>query len=157
MDPDLRVEVGRRLQVAREAAGRTRPEVDEALEVGQGWCQSFEEGAYTASLDAVLAMLWLYETDTRFFFDGLDRLSMGLYRILNAEEEDGDLIISWPYGDHDARYRLTGASEAEWGDVMDVMRDGFAADDFLQPPVGLLQRHRRRRGGRTPGRCRTTR
>lgn len=140
LDSDLRAELGRRLQSAREVAGLTRSQADEALAVGPGWAEIFESGAFTASLDAVLAMLSLYDADPRTFFDSLGRPDAGIYRLLNAEQDGGDLVISWPYGDHDARYRLVGATEAEWRDVLDVMRDGFAANDLSGAVVRSFHR-----------------
>ncbi len=139
MSSDLNKELGRRLRAARLEAGITTEEADVALAIGTGWTHGFEEGAVPISIDAALSMVSLYQSDVHQMFDRLDALSIGIYRSLNAEEVDGELIFSFPLGEHDATYFLPDATSSDWRKVLDSMQGGFAANDLVGAVVESFQ------------------
>ena len=140
MNPALAKEIGQRMKAHREAAGLSSTGMDEVLGLGPGWTNCFETAYFTPTLDVVLATMGALKVNPAAFFDGLLRPDGAVHRLLDAVEDNADLVVSWPYGDHDAKYRLENATLVQWQDVLGVLRDGFAANDMTGAVVRSFQR-----------------
>ncbi|MBN8868210.1 MAG: helix-turn-helix domain-containing protein [Solirubrobacterales bacterium] len=116
----------------REAKGLSREEVEEKLILGPGWIGRLEEGEIRPSLDFLLAVLDAIGASLGELVaaaglpDQTTDAPLALDRDLAAEVDGDDLIVTFPYAKHDARYRLPGASIEAFEEVLEAMRDGLA-------------------------------
>lgn len=119
----------------RQATGLTPEELDERLILGPGWVRRFENGDTVPSLDVLVAMLAILDSDLRRLIEGadldapLDGPIPSMDRMLSAEQSgdgSGALLVRFRYANHDAAYRLPNASLHELEDVLRTLRDGLA-------------------------------
>jgi transcriptional regulator with XRE-family HTH domain len=124
-----------RFRDIRQAAGLTPEELDARLIFGPGWVRRFETGDTVPSIDVLVVMLAMLNSNLREFIEGanlevpLDEASSSVDRVLRAEQpEDGSdaLLVKFRYADHDATYRLPKASLNEFDEVLRTLRDGLA-------------------------------
>lgn len=116
-----------RVRKARESANLTPSQLEEKLILGQGWVNRFESGETIPSLSALLAILEATGTTLSSALEGLPQPGRVLLRNVTAEQDASDLIIRFPYGKHDAEYKLSNASLADFEGFLKQIRDGLAA------------------------------
>jgi transcriptional regulator with XRE-family HTH domain len=123
------VAILKRLRALRERKGLTTAGMDERMILGPGWTSRFESGQTAPSLDILLAMLHEAGAKPVDLFGGLpefDGPGSVVERQIFATPDGDDLILNFRYAEHDARYRLAGASSEEFEAVLKVLRDGLA-------------------------------
>lgn len=116
------------LQELREAAGMSVEEAEEALIVGPGWVQRFEGGEIEPTIQTLAAIADAYGSDLATLFEGFEigEGEITIERHLSAEEAAGDLVLSFPMGQHSAKVELAGASMDELNDVLLELRNLLA-------------------------------
>lgn len=134
MPSEAVIEVARRLQRARQRRGIEPVELEQRLILGPGWISAFESGDHLPSLDMLLAILSELDLSPSRFFSGLNPADSGIHaeRMLHAEPDGEDVLLQFPYGQHDAIYRLTGASPDEVELIIGGLRDDLAR--LADPP-----------------------
>jgi transcriptional regulator with XRE-family HTH domain len=118
-----------RLREAREQAGKTPEEIEDELILGEGWVERFESGASVPQIDLLIALARAVGTDLSSLVDGItvtDAASVS--RLVRAEDNGaGGITVHFPYGEHDARYELEGATLDQFEEVLQVLRDSLTA------------------------------
>lgn len=124
-----------RVRELREQAGISPTELDQLLILGPGWTARFESGDTVPSLDLLTVMLDALGSDLHELISGiaeapLEDTTTAVDRFIHAETDltvEGDvLLIHFQYADYDATYRLEGATEDEFEEVIKTLRDGLA-------------------------------
>lgn len=125
-----------RLRAIREAAGKSCEELDQELIFGPGWIARFESGQTVPSLDVLVVILDALGSSIAELLEGIDveapvpDATTSIDRFIHAELDDDDLfgglLVHFGYADHDAVYRLDGATEEEFEVVVKTLRDGLA-------------------------------
>lgn len=127
----------RRLQDLREGEGLSRGQVEEKLLLGPGWIERYETGQTVPEINSLLAIVEALGRDYEDLFEGLPApdgsAANHLERLVNAHQDGNDLIVSFPYGAHEAEVRLTNATVAEFDCVLKALRDGLAKLDSSLP------------------------
>jgi transcriptional regulator with XRE-family HTH domain len=122
-----------RLQTLREAAGISEAELEERLILGPGWVGRIESGEAVPSIDILLVMLNEVGGSPSDLFGELeiDESGAELQRLLFGEADGDDLLIKFPYADHDATFRLQKASLIDFEEVLATLRNRLA--DLVRP------------------------
>lgn len=122
-----------RLRELREEAGITPEELDARLILGPGWTARFESGQTVPTLDVLVVILAALGRSLGDLLEGLGAATgenttaaAVVDRVLWAEEQGENLLVHFPYADHDATYELENATLSEFEDVVRVLRDGLA-------------------------------
>lgn len=120
-----------RLKKFRQEAKLSEAELDKKLILGPGWIARFESGEIVPTLDVILAILHAVGRQLDELVAGVAVPVEGVVieRALYAveDEEAGEIVLHFPYGDHDATYRLPGTVE-QFDNVVRAMRDGLCGD-----------------------------
>ncbi len=109
----------------RQAKRISTDELEKKLILGPGWVKEFEDGKSIPRLDVFLSVI-------RELGVSLEELGLKgvpeteLIRKFDAIEDKQDLILSFPYGRHDAEYRLKDASLSDFDKVLLTLRDGLS-------------------------------
>ena len=125
-----------RLRAIREGAGKSCDELDQELIFGPGWTARFESGQTVPSLDVLVVILDALGSSIAELLEGISvetpvpDATTSIDRFIHAELDDDDLfgglLVHFGYADHDAVYRLEGATEDEFETVVKTLRDGLA-------------------------------
>lgn len=117
-----------RLRELRTAAGVSEQELERQLILGPGWIERFESGRTTPPIDVLLAILSTIGADLRRLADGhdYDTLPHEIARQVQAVQDGANLRIQFAYAKHDAVYVLPNATEAQFDEVLIVLRNGLA-------------------------------
>jgi transcriptional regulator with XRE-family HTH domain len=122
-----------RLRTLREQAGISPEELEAKLILGPGWVTRFESGRTLPSLDLLVVLLAAMGSDLEQLahninadLDGLAVAVAVADRSLSAEGRGNDLLVRFPYADHDAQFLLPRASPAELEDALRILRDGLS-------------------------------
>jgi transcriptional regulator with XRE-family HTH domain len=124
-----------RMRELRENAGISPTELDKMLILGPGWTARFESGDTVPSLDMLTVMLDALGSDLHELISGIAKAPLkdtttAVARFIHAETDLDDmfngLLVHFQYADHDATYRLEGATEDEFEEVIKTLRDGLA-------------------------------
>lgn len=123
------LEILKRLQEHRIAAGLSREALEERMILGPGWIERFETGMSLPTLDMLLEILDQVGGTPDRFFAGLaaDGSPGEVERFIYATPDGRDLNISFRYANYDAVYRLANATLEEFEIVVKTLRDGLAA------------------------------
>ena len=129
--PDAVAHVLGRLRALRERAGLTPADLDSSLILGPGWVDRFEDGSAPLPLDVLFVILDTLNASPSDLFRGSDDdvpdlRPAEMVRAMRAEQVADDLLVYFPYGAHDAVYRLAGGTLAQLEAVLQSLRDGLA-------------------------------
>src|SRR3954465_622282 len=116
----------RRLRELREESGISPEELEEKLILGPGWIARFEAGEVVPKMDVLLAILNVLGSDFEDLTKGISSRDAAaeIDRKIHATADGSDLIVHFEYADHDAKYRLPGATLQQFEDVLRELRDG---------------------------------
>lgn len=118
----------RTLRELRELRGMSAEDIERHLIMGPGWVDAFESGRIVPAIDvllAILSMLGADAVDLSIPRDGSPEPAT-IRRKLYAEPAEDGVIVHFDYADHDAIYRLHGATLEEFDRVLLVLRDGLS-------------------------------
>ncbi|MEE3754564.1 helix-turn-helix domain-containing protein [Mycobacterium intracellulare] len=120
-----------RLQSARERAGISPDDLASDLILGPGWIERFESGASVPDIDTLYVLIDRIGVDPAAIFaeahdESAEASAAELSRLIRAEEVGGDLVIHFTYANHDAQYRLAGATLEQFEEVLLTLRNGLA-------------------------------
>jgi transcriptional regulator with XRE-family HTH domain len=111
----------------RKKAGLTEAALEEKLILGPGWIRRFETAQTVPSIDMLLAILHETGASLPDLLQGLPEPDAArIERALFAEPAGRDLILHFPYGNFDARYRLRNSQLHEFEAVEKSLRDSLA-------------------------------
>ena len=139
MPSEALIEVARRLRQARRSRRIEPEELERRLILGPGWISAFESGDHVPSLDMLLALIAELDLSPSRFFRGLSlsETRAQAERKLLVEPDGEDVLLRFPYGEHDATYRLAGASRDEVESIIGGLRDDLAR--LADPPPNESQ------------------
>lgn len=115
-----------RLHTFRQEAQLEPEQVEKDLVLGPGWIHAFESGATLPSLDMVVSMLSLYGKTLRDLAEGIEGNAPSVKRSISPEEVGDNLVLHFPYGQHNATYLLEGATGEQFQEVILTLRNGLA-------------------------------
>jgi transcriptional regulator with XRE-family HTH domain len=121
------VELGQRLRRAREERGLSQAELEAQLGIGPGWVNCFEMSDPIPDTPTLLALAHALGTSAAVLLKGInpDEKALQTFRQFEGVGDGPDLLITFPYGRHDAVYRLPGATVAELDLVLGTLRSGL--------------------------------
>jgi len=117
-----------RLKDIRRSKAVTPTELDDALILGPGWTEHFEEGKALPSLDVLAAILGRLGSSLQELGTGLPSPAKKarIDRLVYAEQQGKDLAVRFRYAEHDATYVLPNATQAQFAQVLRTLRNGLA-------------------------------
>lgn len=129
--PTATAAVLKRLRDLREASGKTSKQLEEELILGPGWIARMESGEFTPSLNTLLSVLHAIGARLEDLGSVIDwsKHDFSVDRALVGEQDDDGLLVHFPYGAFDARYRLVGAKSDELDEVLRTLRNELSKLD----------------------------
>ncbi|WP_370030034.1 hypothetical protein [Qipengyuania mesophila] len=119
---DYHLAIGQSLREARQLANISVSDLEIEFDLAPGWVNEFEVG-HAIPKELLLPMLNYLNVNFDSFFSNIDgAFDKSISRIFYAEENGADLILRFPYGSHDATYRLPNASMDEFNELMGLFR-----------------------------------
>ena len=116
-----------RFKELRKSAGISESELEKKLILGPGWISKIETGEVIPRLNTLLALLNSVGADLPALTREIDiSHDTEIDRQIASEDGDEGLLIRFPYGKFDAEYSLPGATQNQFFQILQRLRNGLA-------------------------------
>jgi len=121
-------ELLQQLKRLREESGITAEELENRLNIGKGWIDSFEKGLNVPSINVILSILHILNKSLPDLINEIPSKFTGniIDRKVAAKQSQNNLLINFDYANHDAAYTLPNATIGEFEEVIKTLRDGLS-------------------------------
>ena len=120
---------GKNVRMLREALRLTQEELAEASNLDRSYIGGVERGRRNPALDAILRLSLALKVTPATLFQGIgeDVPQLDTPETMKVIAKDDGLLIRFKYDQYDAEYPLPGATQSEFNEVLDILKNGLSS------------------------------